>query len=58
MRCSTRQMYVDNDLLHFEALMRIKTNTFISRLTVSDNTTVTIKVLRDDMMARENMWDY
>ena len=56
MRCSTRQMYVDNDLLHFEALIRIKTNTFISRLTVSDNTN--IKVLRDDMVARENMWDY
>ena len=57
MRCSTSQMYVDNDLLHFEALIRIKTNTFISRLTVSDNTTCTIKVLRDDMLAREKMWE-
>ena len=55
MRCSTRQMYVDNDLLNFEALIRIKTNTFISRLTVSDNTS--IKVLRDDMLAREKMWE-
>ena len=31
MRCSASQMYVDNDLLNFEALMRIKTNAFISQ---------------------------
>ena len=45
MRCSTSQMYVDNDLLHFEALIRIKTNTFISRLTVSDNTIIKVSVM-------------
>ena len=37
MRCSASQMYVGNNLLNFEALISIKTNTFISRLTVSDN---------------------
>ena len=34
MRCNASQMYVDNNLLNFEALIRIRTNTFISRLTV------------------------
>ena len=49
-------MYVDNNLLHFEALMRNKTNTFISRMTVSDN--AIIKVLLDNIVAREKMWEY
>ena len=34
MRCSVSQMYVDNNLLNFEALLRI------SHLTVSDNTII------------------
>ena len=37
LRCSASQIYVDNDLLNFEALMRKKTNSLISCLTVSDN---------------------
>ena len=55
-RCSASQLYVDNDLLNFEALMRIKTNTFITRFTASDD--AIIKVLLDNMIAREKMWDY
>ena len=37
MRCSTSQMYVDNDLLNCKALMLKKTHSLISLLTVSDN---------------------
>ena len=56
MRCSASQMYVDNNLLNFEALIRIKTNTFISRLTVSDNTI--IEALLDNRVAKVEMWNY
>ena len=56
MRCSASQMFVDNNLLNFEALIRIKTNTFISRLTVYDNTI--IEVLLDNGVARERIWNY
>ena len=55
-RCSASQMYVDNNYLNFEALMRIRTKTFISRLTVSDNEI--IKVLLNNTVAREKMWSY
>ena len=34
MRCSAGQIYVDKNRLIFEALIRIKADTFISRLTV------------------------
>ena len=37
MRCSASQMFADNNLLNFEALMRKMSNTFINRLTSSDN---------------------
>ena len=33
MVCSASQKYVDNDFINFEALIRNKTNTFISRWT-------------------------
>ena len=56
MRCSASQMYVDNILLNFEALIRIKTNTFISRLTVSDNTI--IEALLDNRVSRVKIWNY
>ena len=56
MRCSASQMYVDKNLLNFEALIRIKTNTFISRLTVSDNTI--IEALLDNRVARVKIWNY
>ena len=56
MRGSASQMYVDNNLLNFEALIRIKTNTFISRLTVSDNTI--IEALLDNRVAKVEMWNY
>ena len=56
MRCSASQMYVDNNLLNFEALTRIKTNTFISSLTVSDNTIV--EALLDNKVARVKIWNY
>ena len=56
MRCSASQMYVDNILLNFEALIRIKTNTFISRLTVSDNTI--IESLLDNRVSRVKLWNY
>ena len=57
-RCSASQMYmyVDNNLLNFEALIRIKTNTFMSCLTVSDNTI--IEVLLVNRVAREKIWNY
>ena len=51
MRCSASQIYVDNDRLNFEALMRKKTNSLISCLTVSDNRI--IKTLLGNMIARE-----
>ena len=51
-----RKMYVDNNLLNFEALIRIKTNTFTSRLTVSDNTI--IEALLDNRVAKVEMWNY
>ena len=56
MRCSANQMYVGNNLLNFAALLRIKTNPFSSRLTVSDN--AIIKVLLDIRVAREKIWNY
>ena len=37
MRSSASQMFTDNILLNFEALMRIMCNTFINRLISSDN---------------------
>ena len=49
-------MFADNNLLNFEALMRKMYNTFINRLISSDN--ATIKVLLDNMVARERMWEY
>ena len=55
MRCSSSQMYVDNNLLNFEALIRIKINTFISRLTVSDNTI--IEALLDNRATRVKIWN-
>ena len=45
MRCSSSQMFADNNLLTFEALMRKMSNTFINRLISSDN--VIIKVVPD-----------
>ena len=51
MRCSASQM-----LLNFEALMCKMSNTFINRLISSDN--AIIKVLLDNMVAREKMWEY
>ena len=51
MRCSASQMFADNNLLNFEALMRKMSNTFINRLLSSDN--AIIKVLLDNMVARE-----
>ena len=56
MRCSASQMFADNNLLNFEALMRKMSNTFINRLISSDN--AIIKVLLDIMVARERMWEY
>ena len=56
MRCSASQMYVKFDFLNFESLMRKNTSTFISRLTVSDN--ATLKVLLDNMIARDKTWAY
>ena len=47
-------MYVDNNLFNFKALIRKKTNSFISRLTVPDN--AIIKALLDNMVAREKTW--
>ena len=44
-----------NNLLNFEALVR-KKNTFINRLISSDN--AIIKVLLDNMVARERMLEY
>ena len=55
-RCSASQIFAINNLLNFEALMRKMTNIFINRLISSDNTI--IKVLLDNMVARERMWEY
>ena len=43
-------MYGDNNLLNFEGLIRIKTNTFISRLTVSGSTIM--EALLENRVAR------
>ena len=56
MRCSASQLFADNNLSNFEALMRKMSNTFINRLISSDN--AIIKVLLDNMVARERMWEY
>ena len=56
MRCSASQMFTDNNLLNFEALMRTMSNTCINRLISSEN--AIIKVLLDNMVAREIMWEY
>ena len=56
MRCIASQMFADNNLLNFEALMRKMSNTFIDRLISSDN--AIIKFLLDNMVARERMWEY
>ena len=37
MRCNASQMFADNNLLNFEALIRKMSNTFINRLISSDN---------------------
>ena len=42
MRCSASQVFADNNLLNFEALMRKMSNTFISRLISSDNAIIII----------------
>ena len=57
-RCtnSASQMFADNNLLKFEALVRKMSNTFINRVISSDN--AIIKVLLDNMVARERMWEY
>ena len=47
MRCTASQMFADNNLLNFEALMRKMSNTFINRLISSDH----VKVLLDNMIA-------
>ena len=54
--CSASQMYVGNNLTNLEALIRIKTNTFISRLTVSDD--ANIKVILNNRVASEKIWNY
>ena len=56
MTCSASQMFADNNLLNFEALMRKMSNTFINRLISSDN--AIIKVLLDNLVARERIWEY
>ena len=56
LRCSASQMFADNNLLNFEALMRKMSNTLINRLISSDN--AIIKVILDNMVARERMWEY
>ena len=56
MRCSDSQIFADNNLLNFEALMHKMSNTFINRLISSDN--AIIKVLLDNMVAKERMCEY
>ena len=51
MRSSASQMFTDNTLLNFEALMRKMCNTFTNRLILSDN--AIIKVLQNNMVTRE-----
>ena len=46
-------MYVDNNLFNFEALIRIKTNTFISRLTVSGITIINVSSLTIGLKERK-----
>ena len=55
MRCSTSQMFADNNLLNFEALMCKMSNTFINRLISSVN--AIIKVLLDNMVAERECWN-
>ena len=50
MRCSASQMFAYNNLLNFEAFV------FINSLILSDN--AIIKVLLDNVVARERMWEY
>ena len=56
MRCNASQMFADNNLLNFKALMCKLFNTFINRLTSSDN--AVIKVLLGSMVVRERMCEY
>ena len=49
-------MFADNNLLNFEAFMRKMSNIFNNRLISSYN--AIIKVLLDNMVARERMWEY
>ena len=51
MRCSACQMFADDNLLNFEALMRNMSYTFINHLISSDN--AIIKVLPNNMVASE-----
>ena len=53
MRCSVSQMFVDNGLINFEALIRKLTNTFINCLTVSGNAIV--RALLDNLVSRDSM---
>ena len=52
MRVMQVKCMFNNNLLNVEALIRIKTNTYIFRLTVSDNT---IEALLDNKVAREKI---
>ena len=56
MKCSSSQMFADNNLFNFKALMRKMSNTFINHLSLSDNGI--IKVLLSNMVARERMWEH
>ena len=56
MRCSASQVFADNNLLNFEALMLKMSNNLINHLISSYN--AIIKVLLDNMVARERMWKY
>ena len=56
MRYSASQMFADDNLLNCEAFMPKMSNTFNNRLISSYN--AIIKVLLDNMVARERMWEY
>ena len=56
MRCSASQMFADNNLLNFKALMHKMSITFINRLISSDH--AIIKLLLDNMVARERIWEH
>ena len=56
MRCSASQMFVDNSLMKFEALILKMTNTFINRLTLTEN--AFMKVFLDNMIVRDSMSKY